>query len=404
MKSFFAPLILSVRKAYMRKQNLGYFDYASITPYDPEVEYQEHCAYRTLWANPGSLHRYGVRAYQALVSAREKVAHILKAHSDEIVFTASGTEANSLAIVGYIEHLRSQGILYADMHIIVSTIEHQSVLALVDDLEKKGVHVSRISVNQGVFDIENFEKILRPNTTLISCMLVNNEVGLRLPLEEIIKITRRKSPSCVIHTDACQAGLYEKISLEKLGVHMLTLDSHKINGPRGIGTLFIRRGTVCAPVIRGGGQENGKRSGTENVPGIHAFAYALGHAYVRMDTEAQRIQGLREYFEKKITDSEILRNYVSCLCPEARKAPHISSLLLAQGIDPELMLLRLDARGIYVSTKSACLKDEDESYVLRELGYGGRHALRFSFGLYSTQKGVDRAVAALEEIVKKYGV
>ncbi len=399
----------------------GYADYAALTPLDPRngslhALISGHNL-RNIWANPGSLHTQGVYARRALAEQRNVCAELLRAHADEIIFTSSGTEANNLAIMGYIEALIDTGMKYADMHIIVSSIEHQSVLACIEELEKRGVKVTYISVEHGKFDFEAFDKALKDNknTVLVSCMMVNNEVGIRLPVEDIVKKVRHynsennaggnnkaPAPRCRIHTDACQAIVHEQISLEKLGVDFLVLDSHKIYGPRGVGILFARRGAELKSVIYGGGQENGRRSGTENLYGIHGAVTALKRINEIRTYETMRISKLQNYFENKVKQSKILGAKFKCIGADVRRSPHISSLLVPEGVDAEMLVLRLDAAHCAISTKSACLRDEDESYVLANLGFKGRHALRFSWGRYTTKGDIQRTVAELERIVKSF--
>ncbi len=399
----------------------GYADYAALTPVDPRNSSIRALisgyGLRNIWANPGSLHTQGVRARSALAKLRTACAQALRAHADEIIFTGSGTEANNLAIMGHIEALVREGVKYADMHVIVSSIEHQSVLACVEELEKRGVAITHIGVEQGKFDFEAFDKALKghKNTVLVSCMMVNNEVGIRLPIEDIVKKVRHYNTEngasagdkatalrCRIHTDACQAVVHEQISLEKLGVDFLVLDSHKMYGPRGVGILFAHRGAELAPVIYGGGQENGRRSGTENLFGIHGAVTVLERINTIRAYETARITKLQSYFESKIEKSKILSAKFKIVGADIRRSPHVSSLLVPEGVDAEMLVLRLDAAHCAISTKSACLRDEDESYVLANLGFKGRHALRFSWGRYTTKGDIQRMIAELERIVKNF--
>ncbi len=414
---------------YMRKPKLKhtiYLDYASLTPVDKRVskalvDFSKEEAVGG-FANPSSIYSSGVHAKKTLEDARASCAQFLSAHVDEIVFTASGTEANNIAVLGTVENLISKGKSYKDIHIIVSAIEHASVLEAAHALAKKGIELDIIPVmHDGVIDVLAFKKLLKTNTALVSIMMVNNEIGTIQPIAEIVKIVRdfkktkidSSTPDSfsypLVHTDACQAMLYLDINLDKLGVDMLTADSHKVYGPRSVGMLYIRRSATgkVSPIMFGGGQESGRRPGTENVAGIVGFAKALEIAAYenKNGKEAKRLLQLRDYGFEKL--SQKMPGLVINGSPHERIANNINISL--PDIDHEFLLLQLDARGIACSTKSSCLRDEDESYVITALRNADekanknalslRQALRFSLGRATTKKDIDFLVKNIDECV-----
>ncbi len=383
-----------------------YLDYASITPVDKRV------AVKGDFVNPSSIYGAGVAVKKALDGARTACAAFFHAHADEIVFTASGTESNNIALLGVFENLLNKGKKYNDLHLVISAIEHASVLETARALERKGVELTIIPVNdRGIIDLEVFKKSIRPATALVSVMMVNNEIGTIQPIQAITKIIRdfRKTKISsiddstvqypLIHTDACQALLYLDIDLEKQGIDLLTADSHKIYGPRGVGMLYVRRSArhAIAQIMYGGGQEDGLRPGTENTAGIIGFAKALTIAAQEKVKETKRLTTLREYaFEKLI---QTIPGLVINGDRAERIANNIS--ISIPGIDHEFLLLQLDVRGIQCSTKSSCLRDEDESYVLRALRGQGtiEQALRFSLGRSTTKKDLDYLVKSIDDCI-----
>ncbi len=421
-----------------------YLDYASLTPIDSRVLREMKAFSAPAYANPSSLYKAGVAAKKALAQMRTKTATFIHAHPDEIVFTSGGTEANGLALEGTARQARMGGI--EKPHMIISAIEHSSIIEVAALMEKQGCEVTRLSVDHsGIISLEELKKAIKPNTFLVSIMTVNNEIGSIQPIREIVKIIRHarkvfkesgqgKGIYPLFHTDAAQAALYQELNMEKLGVDLLTLDGSKVYGPRGIGCLYIRRGTPIQPIIYGGGQEVGMRSGTENIPGIAGFAKALEIAAIERDREAGRLVQLREYFieglkvirpdivvngavfgaaltektqlfsslsqsDEKVVTSSNSQKGVPPLSTviQALQSPHILNVSIP-GIDNEFFVLQLDAKGIACSTKSSCLRDEDESYVLKAVGADSNTAVRFSFGR-STKKGdIRQALAVMRKL------
>jgi cysteine desulfurase len=398
-----------------------YLDNASITPIDPRVQKEISRVSKASIGNPSSLHRAGVAAKKILDVSRTTVAKALHAHADEIVFTGSGTEANNISLLGVVEaaHIK-YGKKYSDMHIIVSSIEHASIREPARILSEKGVRVSELPVDiDGVILLAELKKIITKNTLLISIMMANNEIGIIEPISSVVKIARdvrKKSKQGVyplVHTDACQAVLYTEINLEKCGIDLLTIDSHKVYGPRGIGALYIRRtvqfDTAISPIQFGGGQENSARPGTENVPAIAGFAKALEIADVERVKETKRLTVLRDYFVTSLQKIEKIKVNIHGAYTlgdsTARLANNINVSFDTQ-VDHEFLSLELDAQGILCSTKSSCLQDEDESYVLRALAKNSpkmaKNSLRFTLGRYTTKKDIDYTTQMITKLLTKY--
>ena len=390
--------------------------------------------------NPSSIHSLGVKSKKAVDESRKTVAQFLNAHTDEIVFTSGGTEANGLALEGAGRAAHRNG--FAKPHIIISAIEHSSIIETANMLEKHGVEVTRLPVDKnGLVSLEQLKKAIKPETYMVSIMTANNEIGTIQSIREIAKVIRdykkavseaaqsnegalraRRSeheefsskkisvlPNALVprslkfnkyplfHTDACQAVLYDELNVEKFGIDLLTLDASKAYGPRGVGALYVKRGTPIEQIIYGGGQENGLRSGTENVPGIVGFAKALEIAGKSMAKESKRVTDLRGYFEKEIKK---IRPDAVVNAADATRVPHISNVAFPNS-DAEMLVLRLDAQGIAVSTKSACLRDEDESYVLRAIGADSKSSLRFSFGRWTTKDDLKKALHFLKKFIAR---
>lgn len=401
-----------------------YLDYASLTPIDPAVIKEVGKFSVIEYANPSSWYKEGVIAKNALDDGRKRVAGFLSAHPDEIVFTSGGTESNNLAIIGAVESLHTRGVDYEMMHVIVSVIEHSSIRECANYLNGKGVAIDVISVGKdGVVQLGELKSKITPKTVIVSVMMVNNEIGTIQPIKEIAKIVRdakkTKSESKnskqvgetndvasqdpfafqdfnypIFHTDASQAVQFEELNVDKLGVDLLTLDGAKIYGPRGVGALYIRRSTPITSTVHGGGQEFGLRSGTENIPSIMGFAKAMDIAMANRAKETERIVILKEYFftELKKIRADIKAN------PDTGGAPHILNVSIPK-IDGEFFVMQLDARGVACSTKSSCLRDEDESYVLKSIGADSRRSIRFSLGRWTEKGDVKKAAEAVADIL-----
>ena len=298
-----------------------YLDYAATTPLDSRVEKAMRPFLRVKFGNPSSIHTEGVAAKKAMDGARTSVARCLEAHADEIVFTSGGTEANNLALYGVLNHLaNTDGRRYllkkqGKPHIVTTNIEHASVLEPLRELERQGrVSVTYVPVeSNGIVKPEKIIAAIRPNTALVSVMYANNEIGTIQPIRKIgqllaplrnSKFIIHNSPSekryPVFHSDACQAPLYLRCLVNALRVDLLTLDAHKMYGPKGVGILYARRGTPLSSLLLGGGQEKGLRSTTENVSGVVGLAKALELAIAERERESRRLEKLRDYFYSQI--------------------------------------------------------------------------------------------------------
>lgn len=391
-----------------------YLDHAAATPVDPRIARAMAPYLSRAFGNPGAIHREGVLARRAVEEARRSIASELGVLPDEIIFTASATESANLAITGTVEAWRAAHPA-ATPHIIVSSIEHDAVLAPARALEAKGVRVTRLPVDrEGVVDLAALAGAIGEETVVVSVMYANNEVGTIEPVAEIARVIRKWKKEHrgagrdrrargdarypLLHTDATQAANYLDMHLPRLGADLLTMNAAKLYGPKGIGLLAVRRGTPLLPVIVGGGQERGLRAGTENVPAIVGFAEALRIARTLAARETRRLTALRDR-----AVSEIVRKIAGVVLNGAptRRLPNNIHLTLP-GTDHEYLAILLDARGFAVATKSACNEMEAEiSHVLSRLR--GRddpkllQGLRVTLGRGTTREDMRRFVRALLE-------
>lgn len=386
-----------------------YLDNAATTPVRKEVVLAMKPYWAESFGNPGSITKIGVKAKQAVENSRRSISECLKARPQEITFTSGGTEANNLAIFGLVNNLEKKGVKISDMHFIVSNIEHSSVTECFRELERRGGKLDYLKVNEaGLVDPKDLRKLIKANTVLVSVGYANSEIGTVQPIREIAKEIRhaRKTHQgetlIFFHTDASQAGLYLNLNIQELGVDMMTLDAQKINGPKGVGILFKKSTLQISPIIFGGGQERGLRSGTENVPLIVGMAKALEICRQGETLNLKKglsLASLRNYFWQKI-QKEI---------PEAvlngdleNRLPNNLNISIP-GIDSEFTIFCLDEAGIVCSTKSACSHEDDGSAVVRSLGKAEdivKSTLRFSLGVEITKKDIDFVVKNLKEIVR----
>jgi len=383
-----------------RKEKI-YLDYAAGTPVDPRVFAAMKPYFSQKFGNPGSVHSFGQDAIAAVDRSRESIARALGAEFREVIFTGSATEANNLAIRGAIKKWKDVGNKGIP-RIVVSSIEHESVLETARDLEKEGVKVVYVPVDKkGMVNLRILEESLDNRTVLVSMMYANNEIGAIQPIAEIaaiIKKFRGTSIFPLFHTDAVQAFQFLDCDVQKLGVDMMTLSAHKIYGPKGIGALYMRRPIM--PVITGGGQEFGMRSGTENVPSIVGFAKAVASAETVREKEAERIMTLNDHFWRRIKN----------IFPKAERNGSVDGLpnivnVYFPGYEAQDILTRLDLEGIAASSASACRSRAlDASYVITALGYSKERAkasIRFSIGRPTTKREIDTALKVLKKILKK---
>ncbi len=410
-----------------------YFDYAATTPIYPEVLKEINSNLRNNFGNPGSLNFFGQTAMAIVDKSREKIAKSIGANFREIIFTGSATEANNLALRGAIKNVpdadgsgsrlkRREKIKNQKPRIIISSIEHESVLETARDLEKEGLALSgvegveviylKVSKN-GIVDLEHLKKYLNERTVLVSIMYANNETGVIQPIAkigEIIRNFREKNhpnPHTLVasgyplfHTDAVQAFQFLDCNIENLGVDLMTLSAHKIYGPKGIGALYIRKSSGISPIITGGGQEFGLRSGTENVAAIAGFAKAIELADKNRQKEKKRIFLLAQYFFKEI--KKIIPS-AQLNAEKAERLPNILNIAFP-GYNAESLLIKFDLNGIAVSRGSACMaRSSQPSYVLKEMGINEseqRSSLRFSFGRFTTKEEISKALKIIKKILK----
>lgn len=378
-----------------------YLDNSATTAMSPEVIEAMLPYFSDEMGNAQSVHSFGQRSKAALEKARRQVAELLNASPTEIVFLSGGTEADNFAIRGIAEAHRDRG-----NHIITTQIEHPAVLSTCEALEKTGFRVTYLPVSrEGLVHISDVRDAISEDTTLISVMLANNETGTIQPIEEIAKIgaearaTGRRQ--LYLHTDAVQAVGKIPIDVERSGTDLLSLSAHKIHGPKGVGALFVRKGTHLSKLLHGGHHERDRRAGTENVPGIVGFGRAAEMARVQLDERMTRMRELRDYLERRVMS---LVSDVSVNGDRGRRVPNISNLSF-DGVDGESLLIALDLKGIAVSTGSACASGSLEpSHVLQALGLSReevRGSLRFSLSAYTTREEIDYAVSILSETVAR---
>ena len=370
-----------------------YADHAATTPVRAEAIAAMIPLLGSGGYNPSSLHAEGRAARAALDNARGTVARVLGAAPREIVFTGGGSEADVLAIVGGARAAAARG-----RHVITSVIEHHAVLHAVDELERDGWSVTRLPVDaRGLVDPDAFANAITPQTTLASIMLANNEIGVVQPIAVLARIARERG--VVFHTDAVQGPGWLDLSVTALGVDLLAISGHKFHGPKGVGVLYVRSGTPVAPIIVGGGQEHGLRSGTENVAGITGLAVALGLADAERAETSARVAALRDRLE------QALLREIPDIIVNGRGAPRLpNSLSVAFAAVPgDALLIRLDLAGIAASAGSACAAGSLEpSHVSAALGLDSDHRLgviRFSLGRGTTGEEIDRLVGLLPALV-----
>ena len=363
-----------------------YLDNSATTkPCEKAIEYMNECL-KTNWGNPSSLHKLGMEAEIVLNRARDTIARYIKASSDEIIFTGSGTEANNTAIMSVASKKWGN-------RVITTEIEHPSVLQTVKRLEDIGFEVIRLKANsKGVISLRDLENALNSKTVLVSIMLVNNEIGSIQPIKEASKLIEKLSPKAIFHCDAVQGFGKIPINVKELGVHLLTASGHKVFAPKGVGFLYCKKGTTIPAFITGGGQERGLRSGTESLPLISGFEGAV-LSLPNINTALEKQKQLRDYAVKCFKQS----GFIKVNSPEDA-LPYILNISVV-GYRSETLLHFLESKNIYVSSGSACAKGE-LSYVLSGLGLSKAQidsALRISFSHHNTKEDIDNLITSLKE-------
>ncbi|MDR1116913.1 MAG: cysteine desulfurase [Oscillospiraceae bacterium] len=367
---------------------LHYLDNASTTRVSAGAAAAVLYAMETAYGNPSSVHKMGIEAEGLVETARERVAKALGCAGDEIYFTSGGTEADNFALIRGAESLARKG-----RHIITTSAEHPAVLNTAKYLETKGFEVNYLrSTRTGSISLEELESLIRPDTALLSMMLINNETGTLLPVDKAAKLFKEKNPEGLVHTDAVQAFMKYKFTPAELGADMLSLSSHKIHGPKGVGALYIKKGVNLPPYMFGGGQQKGMRPGTEAVGGISGFGVAAQEAAGGMDMNIGLIGQLRgrllEGLEK-LSGVTVIAAGNSIVNFSVPKYPS------------EVLIRMLESRNIYVSSGSACAKGKD-SHVLDAMHIDKRlirSAVRVSFSSQNDAGDVDALLSAIEEII-----
>ena len=357
------------------------------------------------YGNPSSLHMKGIEAERFVETAKKKIAKTLRVSEKEIIFTSGGTESNNLAIIGAAMANRRAG-----NHIITTSIEHASVENPMEFLKEQGFEITYLSVDEnGIISLEELEEAVTEQTILVSMMQVNNEIGAIEPVAEAAELIKKKNPATLIHVDAIQSYGKMYIYPKKLGIDMLSVSGHKIHGPKGSGFLWVKEKTKLKPLILGGGQQKGMRSGTENVPAIAGLGEAAEEIYENLDEKRAHLYGLKQRFIDGIEKLE--GTHVNGKTGED-SAPHIVSVSF-EGIRSEVLLHSLEDRGIYVSSGSACSSNnhagkQKASKTLRNIHLKENlldSTLRFSFSVHTTEEEIDYALEVLGEllpVLKKY--
>jgi len=387
---------------YIHNMKRIYLDHTATTPLDTRVLEAMMPFFLEKFGNASSIHEFGRESRAALDESRDSLAKVIGAKSSELCFVSGGTEADNLAVKGVAWEMKKAG----KNHVVTSKVEHHAVLDTCRFLEECGFDISYIEVDEfGMVDPRDVAAAIGARTGLVSVMHANNEVGTINPIAEIAKIAKEKA--VVFHTDAVQTFGKLPVNVTDLGVDLLSISAHKLYGPKGIGALYIRRGTRIERLIHGGGQERGRRAGTENVPLSVGFAKAAELAYEEGDSEYRRLGRLKEIFRSRLEQGfpDILFNG-----HPTESLPHILNISFDSkkiDIDGEALLFNLDLAGIAVTSGSACTSGSmDPSHVLLAMGRDERTAkatVRFSMGKDTAEEDLDYTVIELEKIVKRIG-
>lgn len=374
----------------------AYLDNSATTPVSQGVK---EIVIKTMmedYGNPSSMHMKGVEAERYLRQAKEILAKILKVNEKEIIFTSGGTESNNLALIGIANANHRAG-----KHIITTSVEHASVLNTVKYLEEQGFEVTWLPVDEhGHIRLEDLEAVLREDTILVSMMYVNNEIGALEPVEEAAKLIHQKNPKTIFHVDAIQAFGKYRIYPKRQGIDALSVSGHKIHGPKGTGFLYVSEKVKIKPIIFGGGQQKGMRSGTDNVPGIAGIAEAAKEAYENFDEKTERMYELKDYLIEKLSAID----GVKINSKKGRAgAPHIVNVSFV-GVRSEVMLHELESHQVYVSAGSACSSNHPHiSETLAGIGLSAEEidsAIRFSFSDLTTKEELDYAADIIADRIQ----
>ncbi|MBO3802695.1 MAG: cysteine desulfurase NifS [Candidatus Brockarchaeota archaeon] len=371
-------------------------DHSATTPVDPKVVEAMVPYFSEKFGNASSLHSFGREAFEAVQESRRKVAELIGASPEEVIFTGGGTESDNLAVVGSARKMKQKG----RDHVIASRIEHPAVLEACRSLEGEGFEVTYLEVDKdGLVSPEDVRRAITEKTALVTVMHANNEIGTIEPIEEIGEITAERG--VVFHTDAVQSAGKIPVDVKRMNVDMLSLSAHKIYGPKGVGALYVRKGTPLQPLIHGGGHERGFRSGTENVAGIVGMGKSAELARARLEEDSKRLTALRDELIERVLQG-VSESYLN---GHATKRLPNNAHFRFSGIEGESLILELDEKGVAASTGSACSsKKLEPSHVLMAIGLNEVEAhgsLRLTLGHENTEEDVEYVVECLEEAVGK---
>lgn len=372
-----------------------YLDNSATTVCFPEVVEVMHQQLCEDYGNPSSLHRKGVQAEEALRNAKETIARVMKVQEKELLFTSGGTESDNLALMGAAHANCRRG-----KHLITTSIEHPAILQTMKHLEEEGFRVTYLPVNsQGCICLGDLERAITGETILVSVMHTNNEVGSLQPIAEAGALIKKMNPNIVFHVDAVQGFGKSRIYPKKMNVDMLSVSGHKIHGPKGVGFLYINEKTKVKPILFGGGQQGGLRSGTENVPGIVGIAKATELMYQNLDEDVAKLYELKKCFVEGVKKME---NVVVNGPDVTMGAPHIVSVSF-RGVRSEVLLHALEDKGIYVSAGSACSAHKPQpSATLMAMGVDREllsSTIRFSFSVYTTMEEINYTLQMMYDII-----
>lgn len=372
-----------------------YFDHAATTPLDKKVLETMLPYFSEVYGNANSQHMFGREAIKAVDKARDTIAKIINAKPNEVYFTSGGTESDNWALRGIANAYKGKG-----KHLIISPIEHAAMLSTAKSLEKEGFEIEYMQVDsEGFVDLEHLKSIIREDTILVACMLANNEIGTIEPIKEMAKLAHEKG--ALMFTDAVQACGVLKTDVKELGVDLMSMSSHKIYGPKGVGALFVRTGVKIDNLVLGGHQERMKRGGTTNVPGVVGFAKAFEIAESEREENFKYVSSLRDRFIDAVIEKI---PFVKLNGPRENRLPANADFSF-EYIEGESILFTLDLNGIAVSSGSACSSGSLEpSHVLLAIGVEEATAhgsIRFSFGKHNTIEEIDYAVSVLADGVEK---
>ncbi len=372
-----------------------YADYTSSTPVLPEVKREMLPYFDELYANPSSLHDFALKARRAVEEARERVANLLGASAEEIIFTSGGAEANNLAIKGVVQANKARG-----RHVVVSAVEHYSIMHPLQSLAREGVQVTRVGVDEhGRVRVEELEQAIREDTILISVQHANHEVGSLQPIKEVAEIAEERG--ITFHCDGVSSAGVVPAKVEELGVDIYTLSAHRFYGPKGVGALYLARGTRLLPLIEGGIQERGYRAGTENVPGIVGMGKAAELAEKEMESRLEKLRRLRQRFIAEFLEE----------VPEAKINGHPSEVnpmyahISVAGVEGETVVAELSAKGIYITSGSPCMaRAAKASHVLAAMGLSAeliRGSMLFSLGIPMSEEEAEKLAREAGEVIRR---